>query len=76
LSETRCRDAKKAFLAYAKKKGADVGRLEKQVVSQGVGIREPVVVLPRSDEEMADNRRTEFSIVRVQVEAENPDFDW
>ncbi len=76
LSESRCRDAKKAFLAYAKTKGADVSRLRKQVVSQGVGIREPVVVLPRSEEEMADNRRTEFSIVRVKVEAENPDFDW
>lgn len=74
LSETRCKNAKDALIEYAKAKGIDLD--PKQIISQGVGIREPFVVLPRSDEDMAANRRVEFSIVKVSVEATSADFDW
>jgi len=74
LTEERCRNARDSFLTYAKSKGSKVS--ETQVVAQGVGIAEPVVVLPRSEKETAANRRVEFSVVRVEVEASNPSFDY
>ncbi len=75
LTEERCRNARESFLAYAAAAGG--AKLpQDQVVAQGVGIAEPVVVLPRSESETAANRRVEFSVVRVTVEAANPSFDW
>jgi outer membrane protein OmpA-like peptidoglycan-associated protein len=74
LTEERCRNARDSFLAYAKSKGSKIS--ETQVVAQGVGIAEPVVVLPRSEKETAANRRVELSVVRVEVEASNPSFDY
>ena len=74
LTEERCRNARDSFLTYAKSKGSKIS--ETQVVAQGVGIAEPVVVLPRSEKETAANRRVELSVVRVEVEATNPSFDY
>lgn len=74
LTEDRCRNARVSFLDYAQSKGSKIS--PDQVVAQGVGIAEPVVVLPRSEAETAANRRVEFAIVRTQVEAVNPSFDF
>ncbi len=74
LTEERCRNARTSFLDYARAKGSKVP--DDHIVAQGVGIAEPVVVLPRSESETAANRRVEFAIVRTQVEAVNPSFDY
>jgi ABC-type nitrate/sulfonate/bicarbonate transport system substrate-binding protein len=67
LSEARARSVQQAVLKYAKDHNLrlDVSQLK----SVGVGVNEPAVHLPRTKEQMADNRRVEFRIIKIPAEA-------
>jgi len=66
LSQQRAETVKKAILSYAERNNIRVD--ESQIKPEGVGILEPVVSQPRTDEDMAKNRRVEFRLSRVPVE--------
>ncbi|HJT77292.1 MAG TPA: ABC transporter substrate-binding protein [Gemmataceae bacterium] len=66
LSKDRADSVKEAVLNYAKLRGI---RLEpSQFKAEGAGIREPVAPQPRTDEEMARNRRVEFRLEKRSIE--------
>lgn len=69
-------DAVRASLeTYAKRKGATLKTGQFQVIGMGVG--EPLIPVPRSDADAAQNRRVEFRLVRVSAEAASPaQFDY
>jgi flagellar motor protein MotB len=67
LSQQRADAARKAVLEYARSKNYNLD--ENQIVAVGVGVLEPLVAVPRSDPEMARNRRVEFRLIRTTTEA-------
>jgi ABC-type nitrate/sulfonate/bicarbonate transport system substrate-binding protein len=75
LSEERAESVRQALMEYA---AAHKIVLDKnQIRSTGVGILEPIVPQPRTDEQMGRNRRVEFRIIRVPAEAQSArDFDY
>ena len=74
LSKARAEAVRKAVVSYANTKGI---RMDvRQIRSDGVGILEPIFPLARSDEQMAKNRRVEFRIIKVAVEANTTGFDY
>jgi hypothetical protein len=75
LSEQRAETVRQAVLDYATSKKIVLDK--NQIRFVGVGCQEPIVPQPRSDEEMARNRRVEFRIIRVGAEAQTArDFDY
>ncbi len=75
LSQERANIVRDSILAFAAGKGL---RLDaSQVQAMGVGIREPIVPVPRSLNDVKQNTRVEFALVRVSAEATTPsDFDY
>ncbi len=75
LSKDRAETVRKSVASYAKTR--DIRLDAGQIRSDGVGILEPAVPIARSNEDMAKNRRVEFRIIKVNVEASNTaDFDY
>ena len=74
LSLDRAKRVKNIIIALAEREGIILDTTQLQPV--GVGITEPVVPVPTSEEEAAPNRRVEFRIVKVPSEAtKKSDFD-
>lgn len=75
LSKDRADAVKKSIVEFAKKQGVTLD--ETQIKPVGAGISDPIVPRPISREQAAENRRVEFRIVRVPVEAVSADdFDF
>ncbi|MBI4143006.1 ABC transporter substrate-binding protein [Candidatus Uhrbacteria bacterium] len=68
-SKKRAESVRDKLLAYAKQRGKTLDA--SQVQAQGVGVREPIFPTPKTGDQMAENRRVEFSIT-VVGEARNP----
>jgi ABC-type nitrate/sulfonate/bicarbonate transport system substrate-binding protein len=66
LARTRAELVKKAITEFARNRG--VTFTEGQFGVTGAGISEPVVPLPKNEEEAQKNRRVEFRLVRVKAE--------
>ncbi len=68
LSEQRAAKVREATMDYAKEKAVPLaaGRLK----AEGVGIAEPVIMVPKNPEEAAKNRRVEFRVLRKPVSPE------
>jgi ABC-type nitrate/sulfonate/bicarbonate transport system substrate-binding protein len=67
LSNKRAETVRQAVLKFAKDKNL---RLDpSQLRPVGVGVNEPAVAVPRTQEQMAQNRRVEFRIIKVPAEA-------
>jgi ABC-type nitrate/sulfonate/bicarbonate transport system substrate-binding protein len=67
LSQKRAETVRGSVVEFAKSRGL---RLDlSQIKSVGAGATDPIVALPRTDDEMARNRRVEFRIIRVSPEA-------
>lgn len=75
LSQERANIVRDSILAFAASRGL---RLDaSQVQAMGVGMREPIVSVPRSLGDVKQNTRVEFALVRVSAEATTPsDFDY
>ncbi len=67
LSLSRAAKVRDAIIAFAGTKGLILN--SEQLKPVGVGIREPVVPIPRNLEQARKNMRVEFSIVEVRAEA-------
>jgi hypothetical protein len=75
LSEQRSEAVRKAVLDYASRHGYRVD--QSQIKFVGVGGSEPVVMFPPNDTEGQKNRRVEFRIIAVGVEAiATEDFEY
>jgi ABC-type nitrate/sulfonate/bicarbonate transport system substrate-binding protein len=75
LSEDRSAAVRKTILELAEKQGVRLS--QNQFKSEGVGIKEPVIAVPRSDEQTALNRRVEFRILKLSPErVTNKEFDY
>lgn len=75
LSKARAEAVKEAVVKYAAQMGANVDL--SQIVPVGAGISEPVIPKPTSMEEVRENMRVEFRIVKVDAETISPsDFDF
>lgn len=75
LSKARADAVKDAIVAFARNQGVTLDAT--QIKPVGAGISDPVVPRPINSEQAAENRRVEFRIVRVPVEAVAPeDFDF
>ena len=66
LSEKRAQNFQAAILEYATAKSVHLS--DSQFKSEGVGIAEPIVAIPRAEAEAAKNRRVEFRILKVSPE--------
>lgn len=66
-SRLRVETIKQGLLAYAKEKGTPLD--DSRIHTEAVGVREPFVAKPRSDAEAQRNRRVEFSLVKISLEA-------
>jgi len=74
LSQARAEAVRKSVVSFANEKGI---RLDvSQIRSDGVGVLEPIFPRARSDEQAAKNRRVEFRIIKVAVEANTTGFDY
>jgi ABC-type nitrate/sulfonate/bicarbonate transport system substrate-binding protein len=74
LAEGRASNVRQALITLAKDKSQllSAGRLR----VEGVGIREPVIAVPKNQEDAAKNRRVEFRIIKVSPEKlSKNDFD-
>jgi ABC-type nitrate/sulfonate/bicarbonate transport system substrate-binding protein len=74
LAEARAGNVRQALITLAKDKSVllAAGRLK----VEGVGIREPVIPVPKTKEDAALNRRVEFRIIKVSPEKlSKNDFD-
>ena len=75
LSLLRAENVKQAIVAYAKEQNFNLNLDQLQPV--GVGIAEPVIAVPRNEQQAAQNRRVEFRIVAVDPESTTEsDFDF
>ena len=74
LSRKRADEVRGSLITYAKAQGLEIDASQIQPV--GVGVREPIIPVPNSNN--ADvNRRVEFRLVRVEAEAvSESDFDF
>ncbi|HVS36089.1 MAG TPA: ABC transporter substrate-binding protein [Gemmataceae bacterium] len=66
LSDKRAKAVRDSIIAFAKSKGLVLD--ESQMRSQGVGVREPLYTNPANDDQSGQNRRVEFSIIKVPAE--------
>ncbi len=66
LSEKRAKNFQAAILEYATAKNVHLS--DSQFKSEGVGIAEPIVAIPRAEADAAKNRRVEFRILKVSPE--------
>ncbi len=74
LSNKRAQAVKEAVVEYAKEISTTIDL--SQIVPVGAGISDPVVPVPQTTDDQAENRRVEFRIVRVDAESVSPtDFD-
>jgi hypothetical protein len=73
LSQIRADNVRQACEAYARSNNFDLA--ENQIKSVPVGVVEPVVPTPRSEEDQSRNCRVEFRLVKIAPEA-LPDFDY
>lgn len=75
LSRLRAEAVRDAVVEFASGQGF---RLDKsQIQPVGVGASDPVVAVPRTEEDQRRNRRVEFRVVRVPAESVKPgDFDY
>jgi outer membrane protein OmpA-like peptidoglycan-associated protein len=67
LSMVRAEAVRKALIAYAVQKGLKID--PSQIEVQGVGIAEPLVPKPTTMEQVRQNMRVQFSMIRVSGEA-------
>jgi ABC-type nitrate/sulfonate/bicarbonate transport system substrate-binding protein len=67
LSEKRANTVRDTVIKFAKAKKINLD--ENQLKVAGVGVLEPAVATPRSEDDMAKNRRVEFRIIKVPLEA-------
>ncbi|MBI3469092.1 MAG: ABC transporter substrate-binding protein [Planctomycetes bacterium] len=74
LSLTRAEAVKKAVIKYAESQNFRIN--ENQIQPVGVGIREPLIAVPRDEDQRKENRRVEFRIVKVKAEAEGGVLDF
>ena len=75
LTRDRAEAVRSSFLQFAEEKGKRID--ESQIAFDGVGVGEPMVARPRSEQEAAANRRVEFVLTRVTGEASTTaDFDF
>lgn len=75
LSLDRANAVRNSVLEYATRQKRTVD--PSQIQPQGVGIAEPFIATPRSEQDAAKNRRVEFALIRVSAEAAAPDaFDY
>jgi len=66
LSEARAKRVLQELIQYAEKSGLNI--IPGQFKPEGVGIKEPIIPVPKNLEEAAKNRRVEFRILRVAPE--------
>jgi ABC-type nitrate/sulfonate/bicarbonate transport system substrate-binding protein len=71
LSDKRAARVREAILNYARSKGLVLEA--SQMRSEGVGVKEPVIAFPQTDDQAAQNRRVEFSIIKVPAEKVHSD---
>jgi hypothetical protein len=69
LSTTRAESVRRALIHYATSHNLRVA--ENQFVAVGVGIQEPIVPKPENEEDAQKNRRVEFRISKLGIEATN-----
>jgi ABC-type nitrate/sulfonate/bicarbonate transport system substrate-binding protein len=75
LSKDRADAVREALMKYANAKKIILDK--NQIKAVGVGVLEPIAPTPRTDKQMASNRRVEFRIIRVPAEALTAkDFDY
>jgi ABC-type nitrate/sulfonate/bicarbonate transport system substrate-binding protein len=75
LSEARAARVLEALKTLAKTQGINLDT--SQLKTQGVGITEPIIAVPKSPELAAKNRRVEFRILKVSPEKlSKKDFDF
>ncbi len=69
------KNVREAIIALAKTKGMTLDN--SQLRSEGVGIKEPIITVPKNEEQAAKNRRVEFQILKVSPEQlSKKDFDY
>lgn len=66
ISLKRAQAVREAFVDYAKSKGLELD--EKQIRVLGVGILEPVVPHPKTEDDHEQNTRVEFSVIKIEPE--------
>jgi ABC-type nitrate/sulfonate/bicarbonate transport system substrate-binding protein len=74
LSDARAKRVLEEMVSYATKNGVrlTVGQFK----TEGVGIKEPIIPVPKDQDQAAKNRRVEFRILRVSPEKlKTSDFD-
>jgi ABC-type nitrate/sulfonate/bicarbonate transport system substrate-binding protein len=75
LSRDRAEAVREALVKYANAKKIVLDK--NQIKAVGAGVLEPIAPKPRTEKEMARNRRVEFRIIRVPAEALSAkDFDY
>ncbi|MDO8424962.1 MAG: hypothetical protein Q7T01_00375 [bacterium] len=75
LSQQRADEVRSAIVAHASKSGKHLDA--NQIQAQGVGVLEPLVPVPRSMDDVTQNTRVEFALVRVSAEATtSADFEY
>ena len=67
LSKRRAEAVKSSIIEFAKGRGISIDTSQIQAV--GVGIKEPIVALPRAESDQKANMRVEFRMIRVAAEA-------
>ena len=64
LTKARAENVRQEVLNVAKAEGLNID--PSQIKIQGVGIREPLIARPKTEADMAANRRVEFTVVQGQ----------
>ena len=72
LAEERAFNFQTAIIAYATAKGVQLDK--NQFKSEGVGVAEPIISIPRNETEWAKNRRVEFRILKISTEGQAKDY--
>ncbi len=67
VSMKRAEAVKAAYIAYCQSKGINTS--SSAIVAVGMGVKTPKVAVPKSDLDMASNRRVEFKIKNIEAEA-------
>ena len=67
VSMKRAEAVKAAYIAYCQSKG--INTASSAIVAVGMGVKTPKVAVPKSDLDMAANRRVEFKIKNIEAEA-------
>ncbi len=68
ISQRRAEAVRDAIIAYAQQKGIKIDKTQFQAV--GVGVREPFIAVPRDKDQIRQNTRAQFRLVRVAAEME------